>query len=230
MDNAVRISAAAMTVRMQQHELTAQNSSNIDTDYYKSRELFYVNSDDDTPEASETTDLSGGALRTTKNPMDVVLGKKYFMKAADDEGNIYYIKDGRLSLNSSGELTYQGMKILNTSGTSIKVQSLSDFKITQSGDCIENNSVIDRIDIVQTGSQAKITPQSNGTFTIDEGGVEAPTGYALISQGMREGSNVSRVNEMIKMVNTLSSYESNQKMIQANDDAVSRAIAEFGKF
>jgi flagellar basal body rod protein FlgG len=35
---------------------------------------------------------------------------------------------------------------------------------------------------------------------------------------------------MIKMVNTLNSYEANQKLIQANDDAVEKAIAEFGKF
>ncbi len=230
MDNAVRISAAAMMVREQQHEMTAQNSSNIDTDYYKSNELFYVNTEDDTPEAASTTDLSGGALRTTSNPLDVVLGKKYFMKAADDEGNIYYIKDGRLSLNSSGELTFNGMKILNTSGTSIKVQSLSDFKITQTGECMENNAVVDKIDIVQAGSQAKVTPRADGTFTINDAGVEAPSGYALITQGMREGSNVNRVNEMIKMVNTLNSYESNQKLIQANDDAVSKAITEFGKF
>jgi|GEM_PF-1524559 flagellar basal-body rod protein FlgG len=230
MDNGIRISADAMTVKMQQHEITAQNTANIDTDYYKSKDLFFVDMDDGAPQTVETTDFSSGPVRNTGNPLDVTLGKNYFLKAEDGSGSAYYIKDGRLSMNSSGELTFQGMKILNTSGTSIKINSLSGFKITKNGSCMENNEVVGKLDIVQAGASARIVPQDNGAFKIDDDGVAAPAGYSLITQGMREGSNVNRVNEMIKMVNTLNSYEANQKLIQANDDAVEKAIAEFGKF
>lgn len=145
MDNAVRISAAAMTVKMQQHEITAQNSANIDTDYYKSHDVFFVNTGDDTPQTVETTDFSGGPVRNSGNPLDVTLGKNYFLKAEDGNGSAYYIKDGRLSMNSSGELTFQGMKILNTTGGSIKINSLADFRITQNGSCMENNEVVESL-------------------------------------------------------------------------------------
>jgi flagellar basal body rod protein FlgG len=230
MDNGVRIAAAAMMVRDRENEYVAYDTSNLSTDYYKSKEMFFVNGDDDTPQAQTSVNLDSGALKQTNNNLDVVLGSKYFLKTVDDQGTQYYIKDGRLGVNSSGELSYGDYKVLDTSGASVKVQNPADFMIKENGDVVQNGVVTNRLAVVEADKTTNISQSANNMYVIDANGVKTPAGYNLITQGYREASNVNMANEMIKSINTVHAYESSQKAIQANDEAVSRAISDLGKF
>jgi flagellar basal-body rod protein FlgG len=230
MDNGVRISAAAMMARDTQNEFIAQNAANLTTDYYKAKEVFFVNNEGSDPEALTSVDVDAGAMKETKDNLDIVLGGKYFLKTVDDSGNTFYIKDGRLGVNSEGELSYQGYKVLDTQGETIKVANQEDITITKSGEVVQNGVATNTLAVVEADKNARISPGVNNMYVIDSKGVKTPEGYNFITQGYREASNVNMANEMIKTISMTHAYESSQKAILANDEAVSRAISDLGKF
>jgi flagellar basal body rod protein FlgG len=100
----------------------------------------------------------------------------------------------------------------------------------KNGDVIQNSVVTNTLAIVEADKNAEIKAGVNNQYTIDADGLKTPAGYNLITQGFRENSNVNRANEMIKMINGMHAYESNQKSIIANDEEISRTINELGKF
>jgi len=50
-----------------------------------------------------------------------------------------------------------------------------------------------------------------------------------VRQGFIEASNVNPVVEMVSLIEVHRNYEANQKMIQANDAALSKAVNEVGR-
>jgi len=50
-----------------------------------------------------------------------------------------------------------------------------------------------------------------------------------IRQGMLEDSNVSAVEEMVKMINTMRDFETNQRAILAQDQTLDRAVNDVGR-
>ena len=50
-----------------------------------------------------------------------------------------------------------------------------------------------------------------------------------VRQGFLETSNVSVVKEMVSMISVMRAYETNQKMLQAEDEATAKAVGEVGK-
>lgn len=50
----------------------------------------------------------------------------------------------------------------------------------------------------------------------------------IVRQGYLEQSNVNSINEMINMITIMRSYEANQKILQAQDGTLERAVNEIG--
>ena len=52
---------------------------------------------------------------------------------------------------------------------------------------------------------------------------------ATVRQGYLESSNVNVVKEMVSMISIMRAYETNQKMLQAEDDATNKSVNEVSK-
>jgi len=50
----------------------------------------------------------------------------------------------------------------------------------------------------------------------------------VVRQGYLEQSNVNSINEMINMITIMRSYEANQKILQAQDGTLEKAVNEIG--
>ena len=73
--------------------------------------------------------------------------------------------------------------------------------------------------------------QKNG-FIAKEDGVEpelAEVDQFTLMQGYLESSNVSAIQEMIGLIEVSRAHEANQKMIQAFDQNIGKAIGTLGK-
>ena len=52
---------------------------------------------------------------------------------------------------------------------------------------------------------------------------------AAVRQGYLEASNVNVVKEMVSMISIMRAYETNQKMMQSEDDTTGKAVNEVSK-
>ena len=65
-------------------------------------------------------------------------------------------------------------------------------------------------------------------YDLVEGGQEVATDTAVI-QGALEKSNMNVVDEMVEMITVSRAYEANQKVIQAVDGTIEKAVTQVGK-
>ncbi len=57
-----------------------------------------------------------------------------------------------------------------------------------------------------------------------------PAGAGRVRQGFLEGSNVNSTREMVRMIETVRQFEAGQKIIQAYDEMLDRALGKLGEF
>jgi flagellar basal body rod protein FlgG len=230
MDNGVRISAAAMINRARQQEYIAQNTANINTDYYKSEDVYFSLDNRGEQQVVTQTDFSSGPMRATGNNLDIVMGNNFFLKAEDNSGAVSYVKNGKLSVDSQGQLNFKGFKILDTEGKPVIVNTPSDLEIRPNGDVFQAGLKTNTLDIVETTKDAKINPGTSNTYFLSSDGVMQPSGFMFLKQGYAEGSNVSNAKEILNMINVSHAYEASQKSLLSNDDVVNSTISQLGKF
>ena len=65
-------------------------------------------------------------------------------------------------------------------------------------------------------------------YTLENGQPIAENTYTL-RQGFLEKSNVNPLDELVKMIEVTRSFESNQKVVQAMDETLGKAVNEVGK-
>ena len=61
------------------------------------------------------------------------------------------------------------------------------------------------------------------------GTLRAAPATATVRQGFLEQSNVNIVQEMVSMISIMRAYETNQKMLQAEDDATGKSVNDVSK-
>jgi flagellar basal body rod protein FlgG len=230
MDNGVRISAAAMINRARQQEYIAQNTANINTDYYKSEDVYFKTDNLGQQQVVTQTDFSSGPMRATGSNLDIILGDRYFLKAEDDNGTVSYVKNGKLSIDSQGQLNFKGFRILDTDSKPVIVNNASDLEIRPNGDVLQAGVKTNTLAVVEAAKDTPVKSGVSNTYFLSSDGVMQPSGFMFLKQGYAEGSNVSNAKEILNMINVSHAYEASQKSILANDDVVSRTISDLGKF
>ncbi len=228
MDNGIKISSISMYNREKQHEIIAHNISNIDTDYYKARGINFIEINNK-PEILEFINNTSGPIQTTKNNLDLFINNGFLIRVMDENNNIYFINNGKLTIDSEGFLSYKGLKVLNTSGEFINISQPEDLIIKQDG-TIYHDGKIEKISIVQVEDGFKLKEIQPNIFEIDNKFYKEAESYNIILQGFIEKSNVNRVNEITKLINLIHIYEASQKSLITHDEVISKTINEMGKF
>lgn len=173
-----------------------------------------------------------GQLAKTENPLDLAIqdgGTSFFTISADDgNGNVrqYYTRDGSFKLSADGRLiTADGYTVMGENGPI--VLSNGDFTVRPDGTIVQDGEVVDRLlirDFVDTTVLRKV-----GSNLVEalEGAEDRPfTG--VVAQGYLEQSNVNVVKEMVDMITVTRAYEANQKVIQAQDSTLEKAVNQVG--
>ena len=191
-----------------------------------------------------------GSLKQTENDFDLALDGVGFIAVQTEEGE-RYTRNGSFLIDSDGWLvTKDGFRVLGENGP-IQIKK-NNFLVDEDGNVFENAEyaedplrlvsmeenewnqtvLIDRLKIVDFPNVRHIekvgeslyrdTDLSEPAFIMNE---DRPKVY----QGFLESSNVNPVVEMVNLIEVHRSYEANQRMIQAHDAALGRAINEVGK-
>lgn len=165
-----------------------------------------------------------GRLHTTGNPLDMALvGSGFFVIAGPNED--IYTRDGRFTLNAEGWLvTLDGHPVMGEDGP--VYIGPGKVEIDSSGTIFVDGERRNQLLVVDFPDYNYLTRLGSGSYQLLEGG-ELPTpAQAQVMQGSLEMSNVNIVKEMVSLIEIQRAYEANQKVVQAYDDTLGKAVNE----
>jgi flagellar basal-body rod protein FlgG len=236
------VAANSLLVQEACHDTIATNLANVSTPGYRravtSVESFPVllgrasrvlaGSDQAVPHLSarQTTDFAPGMQQPTGNPCDLALDGPGFFVVQTASGEAY-TRSGSFTLDPEGYVATSGGRRLLGEAGAIRVSGRS-WSITPRGEVISNGEVIDRIRVVDFDAGGELSRLGDNLFSAGRAAPVAKESF-YIRQGYIEGSNVNAVSEMVNMIAAMRAFEANQKMIQAMDQTLDKAVNEVGR-
>jgi len=183
------------------------------------------------PHASPATNFSPGELKFTGAKTDVALEGQGFFAVQMSDGTTGYTRDGEFHVNASGELvTKQGQRVLGDGGPiQLDTHNPAPISISPTGDISQGSDRKGALKVVAFNEPNLLTPIQAGYFRADNANLKAgPAVTAQCHQGYVEAANTSPTMEMAHLITAMRTYEANQRVIQAQDDRMGKAIAELG--
>ncbi|HOM03551.1 MAG TPA: flagellar hook-basal body complex protein [Acetivibrio sp.] len=173
-----------------------------------------------------------GQLQKTDNSLDMAISNcdtAFFTVAVPAENGAfreYYTRDGSFALNAYGQLvTKEGYLVMGQNGV-ITLNS-ENFSVSDDGTIVENGQAVDRLLIRNFTDTATLRKVGSNLVQRSEN-TEEQEFDGVVRQGYLEQSNVNSINEMINMITIMRSYEANQKILQAQDETLQKAVNEIG--
>lgn len=182
-----------------------------------------------------TTFADAGTPRRTDNDFDLMLNGTGFFVISTDEGT-RFTRNGEFTIDQNSYLvTQNGEKVLGEKGP-IQITKES-FKVDKQGVVTQESELteeyLDKLQIVSFYDLRGLNKVGNNLYA------ESPqsgkmieltqeNGRPTVLQGYKETSNVSVVNEMVKMISTQRAYEANQKAVQTSDEIMGYISSKIG--
>ena len=186
------------------------------------------------------TDYSQGSFHETGNTFDLALSGNGFYAVEftskqyedkDSETSVKYTRDGSFTLTQEGNLvTKDGDFLLDKGGNHIKLDPFTKYAVDRQG-YIRNEATgaaVAQIQITDFEDYDYLEKYGENYFVPVEGATEQAANSQVYS-GYLEASNVQVVQEMVDLIAFTRAYESNQKIIQAYDSTLDKAVNDIGK-
>ena len=179
------------------------------------------------------TDYTQGSLKETGNTYDLALaGNGFFtISYTDKKGNTSekYTRDGEFTMDSEGYLrTLEGDYVQGEGGNIMIPVETSEVSIRDNGDIYADGEYVDSLRIVDFEDYNNIEKFGENLYNVVDGATETES-TAAVKQGYLEMSNINVVKEMVEMITISRAYESNQKLIQTEDDMLDKSVNQVGK-
>lgn len=182
--------------------------------------------------AEAKTDHSTGKVRRTDRPLDFALQGDGFFKLRGENGEVEYTRDGRFHLNSEGRLTdQQGRQVLGANNEVIELSS-RQVRANEAGTLFtEDGEEVGQLGLVSTDSPGQLEKVGHNAYRAPADLMQ-PAENPRVQSGAIEGSNVSPMEEMTRMVDLQRAYQSMTKAMKTIHEAYSnngRRLAELGR-
>ncbi|OLO42310.1 flagellar biosynthesis protein FlgC [Alkalihalophilus pseudofirmus] len=194
-----------------------------------------------------TPNFLQGDLQQTDNNTDLALlqgtvpvnedGRQgaLFFTTQNGDSEVRYTRNGNLAVNGQGFLVNsQGFYMLNTAGQPIQVGN-EGFRVDREGFVFTDDDVpVGQMQVVLAEDPMLLVKEGDGLLRLTEGGA-LPTAIGngqvtyQIQQGFIERSNVDSSQTMTEMMSAYRSFEANQKVLQAYDRSLEKAVNEVGR-
>ncbi|MFJ8457658.1 flagellar hook-basal body protein [Lysinibacillus xylanilyticus] len=164
---------------------------------------------------------------------DGVTGSIFFRLAHPDGGEAY-TRNGNFTLDGQGYLVNpQGLYVLSDRGQRIQLPN-DDFRLDENGAIYVNDQQVARVGVSFAANPNTLRKQDNGLIRT-ENGEDLQTAYGAngvsftLRQNYLEGSNVDSSRTMTDLMTAYRAFEANQKVLQAYDRSMEKAVNEIGK-
>lgn len=180
-------------------------------------------------------DMSQGNFRQTEDQYNFALsGNGFFAISTTNksgETSTRYTRDGDFTVTRDGYLvTKDGDYVLAEGGNRIQIPDANLVKISvnEMGEIYSGNNYVAKLQLVDFQSYDALSSYGENMYEAVDGAVQTPA-QAKVTQGYLEMSNVNMVTEMVDMIAISRAYETNQKMVQAIDQTLDKAVNEIGR-
>lgn len=168
----------------------------------------------------------GNLIETNKETDFSIVGNGFFTIQMDN-GQIGYTRNGNFKVNEENQLiTMEGHLVIgmdnNGNRTSIYVNN-NGINVNGNGEILGQNTRFLITDFADYEGLESV----GDTIFMGNQGYEALD--SDIRQGFLESSNVKIVDEIVKMIEISREFESNQKILHAADETLSKAVNEIGR-
>ncbi|MCG8440617.1 MAG: flagellar biosynthesis protein FlgF, partial [Caulobacterales bacterium] len=141
-----------------------------------------------------------------------------------------FTRDGRFNRDADGRLvTAMGKPVLDEAGGEIILDpQAGQPEISADGAILSGGQEIARLAVVRLPEPSAMTRAGDGLYAA-EGQEPEPVEEPRVRQGFAEGSNVSGVIEITRMMEVSRTYQSVSKMIETHEDMKRRAVERLGQ-
>jgi len=243
-DNALLLSLSNQMVARRTMEVIANNIANMNTTGFKREspvfEEYLVEVDVQgelgsskeqlsfVRDALAVHDMSSGVLTTTGNKFDVAIeGDGFF--AVSTPGGTRYTRNGNLGLDDTGRLVNSsGHPVLDDGGAEIVfTPEETQILIARDGTISTEQGIRNKLQVVGFENPQALKLIGNSLWETDD--TPIPVAGNVVAQGMLEQSNVQPVVEMVRMMETLRSYQSSTELLNAGEELSRRAVQKLGE-
>lgn len=243
MDNALYVGLSRQMVLRRELDIIANNVANADTTGFKVEGLL-TREEDGAP--ARTLDAPGwtrfvlddgvarnfgqGALHQTGNPLDLAIEGQGFFRIQTSGGD-RYTRDGRFTMNASGQITTSnGDAVLDAGGSPITVDpSRGPVTISTNGAVSQAGAQVGQVGVFRIDDLSQLEKDGDNHFRIAGGAQPQAAPDAQVRQGMLEASNVNSISEITHLIEVQRAYDSVTHMMEATSDLTSRSIQRLGQ-
>lgn len=172
------------------------------------------------------TVFDNGGLKPTQNPFDVAIEGSAFFAVQTPMGE-RYTRAGSFTADADGMLvTQQGYQVIGTNGP-INVNG-KNLAIGTDGTVSVDGEIRGQLRLVSFADRRQLIKNGDNLFRAPDTAEQLP-GEGSVVQGFLETSNVNSIREMVEMIASYRSYESNQRSITAQDTTLGLAVNDVGQ-
>ena len=194
--------------------------------------------------------FSQGTLQETGNSTDFALtdismlvnvenGRRgtVFFAVGRPGGEMVYTRNGNFTVDQEGFLTVpNGNYVLDVNGNGIQVGN-DQFTIDETGAIrLDGGDYVTNIGIAYAENPLALEKGPDSFYSyLEDGGLPMLNNEAIpgvqysLQQGFVEGSNVDTSQAMTEMLTAYRAFEANQKILQAYDKSLEKAVTEIGR-
>lgn len=238
MENSLYVGLSGQVALEAKMAIIANNVANMATPGYKGQNAVFKEYVSDQRRMKEDVSLvydigqyqmtDPGPIKVTGNSLDVALVGPGFFGIQTPEGT-QYTRAGNFGLNALGQLiNSRGSLVANRSGGTITIPDDAKYvSIDQTGAIYTDQGQVDQLMVSEFANYQKLDPQGNGLYKTDEAPQQATDTKVL--QGKLEGSNVSSIVEMTRMIDVSREYQAVQNMMQNEHERMRTMIQRMSR-
>jgi len=215
-------------------DVAAHNVANVDTPGFKTVILTYLHDNSGTEKdlvptiPREVIDFRQGSTYVTGNPLDMAIMGSGFFVIETPEGEAY-TRDGRFTLNEAGELvSFAGYPVMGTGGA--VVFDGADINVDETGKLLNDGIHVDSLRIMSFENPSALGRADGGLYfdSHDRAGIVESEDSKVVQRSL-ERSNVSSIQEMMKLIDIQRVFESYQKVMLTMQDMDKLSTSRIGR-
>jgi flagellar basal-body rod protein FlgG len=183
------------------------------------------------PVATDSVSFKQGELKQGGGLTDFALEGPGFFTVQLPTGQKAYTRDGEFGFNSKGQMvTKQGNLVLTSSGPIQKDPvNKSPVTVSASGDVSQGIDSKGKLAVTDFNNDELLTQDTDGNFYANSPDLlPKPTPDTNVRQNFLESANTSPTLEMSGLITAMRMFETNQKVMQIQNDRMTKLISDLG--
>ena len=175
-------------------------------------------------------DFSQGGMSQTTSPFDLgIEGQGFF--TIDTPAGPRYTRDGRFTLDPTGQLTTQaGQPVLSDGGAPILIDPLlGAVTIAADGTVSQGINLVGKVGVSRFDDLSSLRKDGDNLYRNVSNQAAQAAPDARVRQGMLESSNVKTIEQVTRLIEVNRAYDSISKMVADTSDLSRRSIERIGK-